>query len=236
MRYPGPLLQGTLVRRYQRFFADVRLQNGHVVTAHTPNTGRMLGCSAPGSRVWISRADPARRRRLRYTLEIVEAGSVLVGVNTLLPNRLVERAVEERAIPELDGHGPTRREVQVGQSRIDLVLGCEAPLCYVEIKNVTLVEGEVARFPDAVTARGRRHLEELAGLVRQGHRGVIFFLVQRADGERLGPADDIDPDYGRALRRAVRAGVEVLAYRAAVSPRGVALADRIPLELAERRR
>jgi len=236
VRYPGPLLQGTLVRRYQRFFADVRLRNGHVVTAHTPNTGRMLGCSAPGSRVWISRADPARRRRLRYTLEIVEAGAVLVGVNTLLPNRLVERAVLERAIPELAGHGPPRREVRVGRSRIDLVLGREAPLCYVEIKNVTLVEGGVARFPDAVTERGRRHLEELARLVQRGHRAVTFFLVQRADGQRLRPADDIDPRYGRALRRAVRRGVDVLAYRAAVSPRGVALADRIPLELARQRR
>ena len=228
-RFAAPLLEGTLVRRYKRFLVDVRLQNGHVVVAHTPNTGSMRSCSAPGSRVYLSRA-ANRDRKLRYTLEIVEAGGTLIGVNTLVPNRLVERAVRAGAIPELAGYPEVRREVPVGESRIDLELG-PSPRCYVEIKNVSLGEGVVARFPDAVTERGRRHLEELRGCVAAGHRAVIFFLVQRSDCDHLEPADAIDPDYGRALRRAVAAGVEALAYRAAVGLDAITLERRLPVRL-----
>jgi sugar fermentation stimulation protein A len=224
-------LRGTLLRRYQRFFVDVRLRNRHVVTAHTPNTGSMLGCSDPGSPVYLSRARPGRRR-LRYTLEIVDAGSALVGVNTLVPNRLIREAVRRDQIPELAGYRRLRPEVRVGQgSRIDLLLEDDARACYVEIKNVTLADGGVARFPDAVTERGQRHLRELRRLAAAGARAVILFVVQRVDCTRMAPADAIDPEYGRLLRRVVEEGVEALAYRAVVTPELVQLDRRLPLEL-----
>jgi sugar fermentation stimulation protein A len=220
-----------LLRRYQRFFVDVRLRNRHVVTAHTPNTGSMLGCSDPGSPVYLSRARPGRRR-LRYTLEIVDAGSALVGVNTLVPNRLIREAVRLDRIPELAGYPRLRPEVRVGQgSRIDLLLEDDARACYVEIKNVTLADRGVARFPDAVTERGQRHLRELQRLAAAGARAVILFVVQRADCTRMAPADAIDPEYGRLLRRVVAEGVEALAYRAVVTPELVQLDRRLPLEL-----
>jgi sugar fermentation stimulation protein A len=230
-RFSTPLLQGTLLRRYKRFFVDVRLRNGHTVVAHTSNTGSMKSCSEPGSRVFVSRAEN-RDRKLRYTLEIVETGGTLVGVNTLMPNRLVEQAVRLGEIPELAGYAEVRREVQVGESRIDLMCSVGPVRCYVEIKNVSLVEGGVARFPDAVTERGRRHLDALQGCVEAGHRAVIFFLVQRSDCSHVEPADAIDPAYGRALRRVTRAGVEPLAYRADVTPEAITLGPRLPVHVA----
>jgi sugar fermentation stimulation protein A len=231
-RLEGPLVAGRLIRRYKRFFVDVELEeDGRVVTAHTPNTGSMLGCSTPGSRVYLSLARRASRR-LPYTLEMVRAGRIYVGVNTLVPNRLVHAAVVAGAIPELVGYAKAQREVRVSdESRVDLELtgGERSRRCYVEIKSVTLVEDGVALFPDARTDRGRRHLEELVRLVRAGHRGVIFFLVQRADGEQLRPAEAIDPRYADALRVAVRRGVEALAYRARARRDGIRLERRIPV-------
>jgi len=219
------------VRRYKRFLADVRLEDGTVVTAHTPNTGRMEGCSAPGSPVFISEADK-RGRKLRYTLEIIDAGPSLVGVNTILPNRFFARAAAEGLLPDLSGYEDIRREVRAGDSRIDLLLqgGGRAP-CYVEIKNVTLVQDGMAFFPDAVTARGAKHLGELERLANQQHRAVILYAVQRTDAGSVRPADHIDPRYGRALRQALAAGVEALAYGLLVSADGIRLGERLPVEL-----
>jgi len=239
--FDPPLIPGTLIRRYKRFLVDVRLQHGEQVVAHTPNTGSMTGCSDPGSRVFLSRS-PNPGRKLPLTLEIVQTkGGVMVGVNTLLPNRLMHHALLQHAVPELAGYDAVRREVAVGpaatsgqrapHSRLDLMLGRSPPLCYVEIKNVTLVLDGAAAFPDAVTTRGRRHLTELETLAQKGHRAVILFLVQRADCDSLRPADDIDPEYGAALRQAVCSGVEPLAYQAAVSPAGIGLWRAIPVEL-----
>ena len=233
MRFDSSLIPGELVQRYKRFFADVRLGDGSVVTAHCPNTGSMLGCKEPGSRVWISPADnPARK--LRYTWELVEAlPDVLVGVHTGRTNGLVEEAIAAGVVAELAAYADIRREVKFGResSRIDLLLsGEDLPDCYVEVKNVTAgVAGGIAIFPDAVSERGAKHLRELMHMVEQGHRAVIFYCVQRGDVNEVRPADGIDPVYGATLREAMAAGVEALAYRADVSPEGIVLATPLPV-------
>jgi len=234
MKFAAPLVEGRLVKRYKRFLADVDLAGGGTITAACPNTGSMMGCCEPGSRVWLSESD-SPTRKYRHTWELVEAGAphapVLVGINTGWPNRLVAEAAMGGAIPELAGYATIRREVPFGEerSRIDLVL--EAPgrePCYVEVKNVTAaVSGGVALFPDAVSERGAKHLRELMRLKREGLRPVQFYCVQRGDVDEVRPADAIDPAYGRTLREAIAAGVEVLAYRAAVSTASVTLERRV---------
>jgi sugar fermentation stimulation protein A len=235
VRFPHPLIPGTLLRRYQRFLADVRLDDGRHVTAHTPNTGSMQGCCRPGSRVWLrDTGNIARKYPLSW--ELVEAEpEVLVGINTGLANALAREAVESGVVQELQGYASIRQEVRYGEesSRIDLLLENAPGRCYVEVKNVTLVEDGAALFPDAVTQRGAKHLRELAAMVRQGHRAVIFFCVQRADATELRPADRIDPVYGRTLREAMAVGVEALAYRAEVNLDGIALRSPLPVVCPE---
>ncbi len=238
MKFPTPLVEGQLLRRYKRFLADVELASGGAVTAACPNTGSMMGCCEPGSRVWLSESD-SPTRKYRHTWELVEAGGprrkVLVGINTGLPNRLVAEAIETGVIGELAGYATLRREVPFGEerSRIDLLLESpgRAP-CYVEVKNVTAaVSDGVALFPDAVSERGTKHLRELVRLRAQGRRPVLVFCVQRGDVDEVRPADAIDPLYGRTLREAVAAGVEVMAWRARVTARSIALGTRIPVTL-----
>lgn len=232
MQYDKTLLQGTLIRRYKRFLADVRLPDGTVVTAHTPNTGSMAGCCNAGSRVWLrDSGDPDRKYPLSW--ELVEATpDVLVGINTSLANRLVREALDLKVVNELTGYRAVRSEVRYGRenSRIDLLLqDGTAPDCYVEVKNVTLVEHGTAYFPDAVSVRATRHLRELEYIVSNGGRAVIFFCVQRKDANAVQPADKIDPAYGKMLRRALSGGVEALAYRARISTSRVELRDRLPV-------
>jgi sugar fermentation stimulation protein A len=229
MRFAAPLTEGRLVRRYKRFLADVELADGRIITAHCANPGSMLGLADPGIRVWLSAADDPRRK-LAWSLELVEvdagAGPAIVGINTGHPNRLVADAVGSGLVPELAGYDELRREVKYGRnSRIDLLLTRRAhPDCYVEVKNVHLMRtAGLAEFPDSVTARGAKHLDELADMVGGGARAVMFFLVQRGDAERLAIARDIDPGYAAALTRARSAGVEVIAYRCRVSPEAIAL-------------
>lgn len=208
-----PLTTGTLVKRYKRFLADVRLANNRVVTAHCPNSGSMLACSDPGRTVYLSRHDDPGRK-LKYTWEIIEMPTSLVGVNTQVPNRLVKRAIEDQVVKPLAGYEAVTPEVKVGdRSRLDLLLtGKGRPPCYVEIKNCTLVINGAACFPDAVTTRGKKHLDELSALIAGGNRCVMFFLIQRTDAIFFRPADHIDPEYGKALRKAVKSGVELLVY------------------------
>ena len=234
MRFPAPLLEGRLLRRYQRFLADMETAGG-VVTAHCPNTGSMQGCAVPGMRVWLSPAEnPARK--LAWTWELVEAlPRVVVGVHTGRSNTLVREAIEDGQVTELAGYDLIRPEVKYGaeNSRIDLLL--QAPNradCYVEVKNVTAaVAGRMGYFPDAVTTRGAKHLREMAAMVEAGHRSVLVFCVQRGDVDAVRPADHIDPAYGRALRDALAAGVEVLALGADVTPEGIRLVRRLEVEV-----
>ena len=230
MRLTQPMLEGRLVRRYKRFLADVELEDGSVITAHCPNTGSLLGCAEPGSRVVLRDSqDPGRK--LRYTFQSIQVGRSLVNVDTSLPNDVVREAVEAGRIPELAGYDELRREVPYGDaSRIDLLLTRGGEKCFVEVKSTTLVRGRTALFPDAVTERGLKHLGELERVVRGGQRAVQFFLVSRSGVSRFAPADDIDPAYGEALRRAEGAGVEVLAYTSRVRPDRIDVHRRIPVE------
>ena len=231
MRFASRLVEGRLIRRYKRFLADVQLPD-EVVTAACPNTGSMMGCAEPGSRVWLSEHESATRK-YRHTWELVEVSGgkpVLVGINTSRPNALVAEAIAAGAIPELGGYSNVRREVAFGEerSRIDFVLEGAAGPCYVEVKNVTAAASKgVALFPDCVSTRGARHLRELMRLKAAGLRPVQLYCVQRGDVEEVRPADGIDHEYGRTLREAIAAGVEVLAYRARVTPEEIRIAKRI---------
>lgn len=231
MKLPA-LIPGRLIKRYKRFLADIELEDGSVVTAHCPNSGSMKGCNLPGAPVMLS-LSPNLNRKLAHTWELVQVDGYWVGLNTMLPNRLAEEAILEGTISELQGYQRLRREVPYGseRSRIDLLLEDEQRRCFVEVKNVTLVEVGLALFPDAVTERGQKHLRELMEVVRNGDRGVILFTVQRGDGAAVAPADAIDPVYGRLLREAVAHGVEALAYRALVTPHEIRLTEPLPVEL-----
>jgi sugar fermentation stimulation protein A len=230
MRLPAPLLAGRLLRRYRRFFADVELEDGAVVTAHTPNTGSMLQCAVPGHHVLVSVADnPARK--LGYTLELIEVNGFWVDTHTHRTNRVVEEGLRNGAVAELSGWRVTP-ESRYHESRIDFLLERAGEKTLVEVKNVTLTSAAgVACFPDAVTLRGQKHLRELMRARAEGYRAVIFFLVQRGEATAFAPADAIDPEYGRLLRQAAQAGVEVLAYKSVVTPEENRVGERIPIRL-----
>jgi sugar fermentation stimulation protein A len=230
MDFPQPLKRGRLLRRYKRFFADVVLDDGAEVTAHCANSGSMLGLNAPGLTCWLSRSDDPKRK-LAHTLELVEAEGAAVIVNTMHPNRLAAEALAADAIPELAGYASHRREVRYGAaSRIDFLLeGPDRPPAWVEVKGVSLSrETSLAEWPDAVSARGARHVQELAEKAAAGDRAVVLFVVARPDCDRFSVCADIDPAFGNALRRAVEAGVEVLAYGCEVSPQRIRLRHRLP--------
>ena len=227
--FSGPCTQALFLRRYKRFFVDAMdPETGEVYTAHTNNTGSMLGLLRPGAPVLLSPANnPARK--LRWTLECVDFHGTLVGVNTATPNRLLKAAWKAGALPEVVGYPRFKAEAVVGDSRLDAHLSGPAGELWVECKNVTLVEDDAACFPDAVTARGQKHLEELMSLAAQGARVALFFLIQRADGRCFGPADFIDQRYGELFWRAVDCGVEAWPYVADVTPEGIGLLDRLEL-------
>jgi sugar fermentation stimulation protein A len=219
MQFPTELIPGRLVKRYKRFLADVLLDTGEAVTVHCANPGSMLGLNAPGNRVWLSRsANAARKLPLSWELAEIDfgRGPEMVGINTGHPNGLVEEAIRAGTIAELAGYDTIRREVAYGKaSRVDMVLTSEGrPPCYVEVKNVHLMRKPgLAEFPDSVTARGARHLDELGDMVEAGNRAVMVFLIQYGGAGYFALARDIDPAYGRAFDRARLAGVEMLAYR-----------------------
>jgi len=235
MQFAAPLIPATLVRRYKRFLADVLLEGGEALTVHVANPGAMTGLAAPGSRVWLSKSsDP--KRKLAYSWELVEVdlgvGTELVGVNTAHPNPLVAAALAQEQIPELAGYGSIRREVRYGaNSRVDFLLEApDRPPCYVEVKNVHLMRRPgFAEFPDSVTARGARHLAELAGVVAAGSRAVMLYLIQICSASRFALARDIDPAYGAAFERARAAGVEAIAYRCTVESAGLDIVAPVPI-------
>lgn len=231
MRFPRPLARAVLLKRYKRFLADVRLMNGTLTTAHCANPGSMLGLTEVGAEVWLlPNGDP--RRKLAWSWELIRVGEHLVGINTGHPNRLAAEAIAAGRIPALAGYAGLRREVPYGRSsRIDLLLESPGrPICYVEVKNVHLKRGRLAEFPDCVTARGARHLAELARMVALGHRAVMLYVVQRGDCERFAIAADLDPVYAIALEEARAAGVEVLCYACRVGLDGIEIDA--PLALA----
>jgi len=240
MQLQKKLQVGVLQKRYKRFLADITTKAGESITIHCPNTGSMKNCQEPGSRVWYSDSGNPKRK-YACTWDFVEVDkNHIVGINTGLSNKLVHEAIASDRIDELTGYESIRTEVAYGaqKSRIDLLLKGTAndpdALCYVEVKNVSLGLGDgLGSFPDAVTTRGQKHLQELLHMHAQGHRAVLLFCVQHSGIRRITPADDIDPEYGRQLREVVSKGVEVLAYRAEIDLQNsrVTLREKVPVLL-----
>ncbi len=228
MRFPTPLVPATLIKRYKRFLADCRLQDGSEVTAHCANPGSMMGLADPGTRIWLEPNDDPKKK-LKYGWRLVEhENGHFTGVDTSVPNRALKAALETGQVPGLTGYATLRPEVKYGQnSRIDFLLtGAGKPDTYVEVKSVTLSrQSGLAEFPDSVTARGRKHLEELAQVAQAGHRAVMLYLVQRTDSTCFSLAADIDPAYAAAFSAARDAGVEALIFGTRISPEGVDLAS-----------
>jgi len=232
MQFKQDLKSGILIRRYKRFLADVELLDGSTLTVHCPNTGSMLGCSEPGSPVMVSHSDNPGRK-YPHTLEMVRAGSAWVGVNTSLTNKLVREALEKREVKEFGRLDSIVQEVKTSaHTRLDFVMEREGARIYMEVKNCSLAENRVAMFPDAVTARGTKHLHELAALKEQGHKAAVFFCVQRSDADCFMPAHHIDPVYAKTLANVMSKGVMILAYQADVSPREIKIARKLPVQLA----
>jgi sugar fermentation stimulation protein A len=232
MNFTSPLIPGRLIRRYKRFLADIELANGEAVTAHCANPGAMLGLNMPGLKVWVEPNDDARRK-LNYGWRLVEFADHWVGIDTAIPNKVVGEALRERRIPALAAYAQVRPEVRYGaNSRVDFLLtGAGLPDAYVEVKNAHLMRRPgVAEFPDSVTSRGARHLDELSAMAAAGHRAVMLYCVQRTDCSRLALAADIDPGYAAAFDRARAAGVEALAWTCTISTGGISLDRPVRIE------
>ncbi len=230
MRFSNTLVEGQLIRRYKRFLADVRLANGEEMTVHCANPGSMLGLNTPYARAFISNSKNPKRK-LPFSLELIEADGALVGVHTGRANALAEEAIKAGVIAPLNGYAQLSREVKYGaNSRVDFLLQNDnRPPCFVEVKSVTLSRTSgLAEFPDSVSARAAKHMADLADEAHKGNRAVVLFVVQRADCVAFSPAIDIDPAYGAALEKAKAAGVEILCYGCAVSPEGITIKQAIP--------
>ncbi len=231
-----PLTSGRIINRYKRFLADVELEDGTLVTAHCPNTGTMKSCWQPGAPVQLSFSDNPKRK-LAWTLERVDMGGGWLGVNTHRTNGIIAEGIERGLIPELAGYGELRREVKFEleghpAARFDLLLTSgELPDAYVEVKNATLLDGDCIRFPDAVSVRGRKHLDLLLEAVKLGCRGVVLFAVNRPEGSCFAPAETIDPGYAERLREVTAAGVEALAIRIRHTDQGMAVGEAVKIEL-----
>jgi sugar fermentation stimulation protein A len=229
MTYDQPLIKAILVRRYKRFLADAVLEDGTTVTTHCPNSGSMKGYKDEGLAVWLLPNDDPKRK-LKYTWELVEdCDGDRIMVHAARANTLVKEAIEDGIIAELQGYDTLRQEVKYGSqnSRIDLLLEKSDERCYVEVKSVTLKENGVLMFPDAVTTRGQKHLEELMEVAQNGDRAVLFFAVLREGGSRFEPAAHIDPAYAGLLHEAIDAGVEILIYRASFKVSAITLTQEI---------
>jgi sugar fermentation stimulation protein A len=233
MIFKEELTEGKILKRYKRFLADIELSDGQIMTVHTPNTGSMKTCWAPGWPCRLSRSSNPKRK-YPYTLEMTHNGESWIGINTSLANHLVNEAILSQQIDELTGFQEVKREVKTGHSRIDFVLKYPAgrPECYLEVKNVTLKgDNKQALFPDAVSERGTKHLKELIRLRQEGKRSVIFYIVQRNDIDTFSPAKEIDPTYAQTLKEAQDAGVEILCYQWSVGPRQIELKEKMTVKL-----
>jgi sugar fermentation stimulation protein A len=238
MKFTYPLIHGRLVKRYKRFLADVTLDDGTLVTAHCTNSGSMLSCLEEGAEVWLSPADDPKRKT-QYTWEMILINGDWVGINTSNPNALAFEWVDHGMVPGLEGLTGLRREVKWEDSRFDLygeMDGSESAAdsgrgCFIEVKNVSLKEGDRALFPDSVTERGRKHLNTLIRVKKDGMRAVMLYVVQRMDVRIFSPARSIDPAYGKALDEAIRNGVELFVVQARISPESIEYHGTLPVEM-----
>lgn len=230
MKFQEKLIHGTLIKRYKRFLADVKLDDGTEVVAHCTNSGSMKSCLENGAEVYLSPVnDP--KRKTKFTWEMIKINGDWVGINTGNPNKLAFKAVSAGLIPGLEGYTTVKREVKFNDSRFDVFAENEQEKCFIEVKNVTLKEGKYALFPDAVTTRGQKHLKTLIDVKKQGMRAVMLYIVQRSDVEIFSPARKIDSDYSSMLKKAVGAGVEVIPMQASVTPEKIGLVKKLPFNI-----
>lgn len=230
MKFIKPLIHGKLQKRYKRFLADIRLDDGQVVTAHCTNSGSMKTCLEEDAEVYLSPVDDPKRKT-RFTWEMIKINNKWIGINTNHPNLLAYEAIKEGKIRELQGYTQVKREVKFEDSRFDVMASNDNETCFIEVKNVTMKQDNAALFPDAVTTRGRKHLHTLMRVKAKGMRAVMLYIIQRMDVDAFGPAETIDPDYAMTLREAVNAGVEIIAMQAEVKPHGIELVKQLPVIL-----
>lgn len=230
MNFKQPLVHGALIKRYKRFLAEIRLDDGTEVVAHCTNSGSMKSCLENGAEVYLTpEADP--KRRTKFTWEMIKINENWVGINTGNPNKLAFEAISAGKIPELAGYTKVTREVVFGDSRFDIFAENDSEKCFIEVKNVTLKEGRYALFPDSVTTRGQKHLKTLMEVKTHGIRAVMLYVIQRTDVEVFAPAREIDPDYAKTLKQAADSGVEIIAILASVSPDKIELTIKLPIEI-----
>lgn len=230
MIFKKELVPGKLIKRYKRFLSDIELEDGSIVIAHCTNSGSMKTCIEEGAPVYLSPVDDPKRKT-RYTWEMIYMNNGWIGINTMIPNLLVYEAIKSNQIDELKGYTKVKREVKFNDSRFDVFAENENEKCFIEVKNVTMKVDNFARFPDAKTTRGKKHLETLMEVKRQGMRAVMVYVIQRADIESFGPAWDIDPEYAETLVRAYNQGVEIIPLIAKVSPTQIKIDKEIPFDL-----
>ena len=230
MKFKTPLVQGKLIRRYKRFLADVELENGEIVIAHCTNSGSMKTCIEEGAPVYLTPVnDP--KRKTKFTWEMIFINGDWVGINTSVPNILAFESIRDGKIEKLRGYTSVKREVTFGDSRFDIFAENSHEKCFVEVKNVTMKEDDFALFPDAVTTRGKKHLETLIQVKEQGIRAAMLYVIQRMDVEKFGPAKEIDPDYAATLKKAHAAGVEIIPVQVKVTPEEIEIVKELPFEL-----
>lgn len=232
MKFEKPLTHGRLIKRYKRFLADVKLDDGRVVTAHCTNSGSMKSALEEGAPVYLTPVDDPNRKT-RFTWEMIWLNDHWVGINTNHPNQIAYEAIKNGDIARLKGYQRVRREVTWQGSRFDIYAENDREKCFVEVKNVTMKAGKYALFPDAVTKRGKKHLDTLVKVKQEGMRAVMLYVVQRMDVEVFGPAADIDPDYARSLQEAYKQGVEIIPVQTRVSPEEIEIAGEMPFEVSD---
>ena len=230
MKFDKPLTHGTLIQRYKRFLADVKLDNGEKTTAHCTNSGSMKSCLEEGAEVYMTPVDDPKRKT-KFTWEMIKINGSWVGINTNVPNRIAFEAVQNNKIEQLSGYDTVKREVTFENSRFDIYAENSQEKVFIEVKNVTLKDGKFARFPDAVTKRGKKHLKSLMRVKEQGMRAVMLYVIQRKDIDIFAPAGDIDPEYAEILVQAFRKGVEIIPVQASVTPEEIKISNEIPFEL-----
>jgi len=229
MNFQNKLIKGKLIQRYKRFLSDIELEDGTIVVAHCTNSGTMKSCIEEGAPVYLSpAADP--NRKTKFTWEMIYMNGSWIGINTLIPNKLAFDAIKNGKIEKLKGYTYVKREVRFGDSRFDIYAENETEKCFIEVKNVTMKAGNYALFPDAVTTRGRKHLETLIEVKKQGIRAVMLYVIQRMDVEVFGVARELDPEYAKVLSKAMHNGVEVIAMQAKVSPEEIVFNKELPVE------
>jgi len=230
MKFSTPLIHGSLIKRYKRFLADIKLDTGEIVISHCTNSGTMKSCIEEGAEVYLTHVND-KKRKTQYTWEMIKINNNWVGINTLWPNLLAYEAIKNNQIEKLTGYTNIKREVTFLDSRFDIYCENNAAKCYIEVKNVSLKEGDFALFPDAVTTRGQKHLKTLIKVKEQGIRAVMLYIIQRIDVSVFSPAKEVDPNYTELLQKAEKAGVEIIAIQAKVSPHEIKLLKELPVEL-----